>query len=72
MAGDDATIALCGPCRHFLMAFSPPHGCALGLPVMDGAARATCASFHPFTKGEGSMFEQSDCCAHAAEEGHAH
>lgn len=67
-----ATIALCGPCRHFLMAFSPPHGCALGLPLQDGEQRTDCPSFSPFTKGEGSMFEQSDCCAGERGQPHAH
>jgi hypothetical protein len=67
LASDDATIALCGPCRHFELALAGPHRCQLGLPLrVEGME---CARFDPFAVGEGSMFEQSDCCAG---EGHAH
>jgi hypothetical protein len=72
VASDDAAIALCGPCRHFEQALSGRHTCTLGLALLDGAVRRECASFHPFARGEGSLFEQSDCCAHGATEGHAH
>ena len=68
MADDDAVIALCGPCRHFELALAGPHACALGLPLLDGAERRECDRFAPFARGEGSLFEQSDCCRG----GHAH
>lgn len=63
------TIALCGPCRHFEQALNGKHACGLGLPLMDGVTKASCPSFHPFARGEGSVFEQSDCCRHGFEEG---
>jgi hypothetical protein len=72
VAADDATLALCGPCRHFEQALSGRHGCALGLPLLDGHALRECAAFSPFALGEGSVFEQSDCCARGGEDGHAH
>ena len=67
---EDATIALCGPCRHFEQALFGAHACKLGLPLLDGVGRVACASFDPFPRGEGSEFLQSDCCQHAAEPGH--
>lgn len=66
MVSDEATLRLCGPCRHFQMAFTGDHACQLGLPLVDGARHTGCASFDPFTRGEGSEFEQSDCCAQHA------
>lgn len=71
LAGDDATLQLCGPCRHFEQAFLGPHACDLGLPLLDGVRFTECASFSPFAKGEGSLL-QSDCCRHAYEPGHLH
>ena len=63
VATEDATIALCGPCRHFEQALSGRHRCGLGLALLDGAERVSCGSFDPFARGDGSLFEQSDCCA---------
>lgn len=67
---DEATIALCGPCRHFEQALFGPHACRLGLALLDGVGRASCARFDPFPRGEGSLLEQSDCCQQR--DGHEH
>jgi hypothetical protein len=68
LPSDEATLTLCGPCRHFEQALVGPHACALGLPLRDGVQVKECAHFHPFALGEGSLMDQSDCCAH----GHQH
>ncbi|HEV8360832.1 MAG TPA: hypothetical protein VGR28_10300 [Candidatus Thermoplasmatota archaeon] len=72
MAADEAVLAMCGPCRHFEQALSGRHRCQLGLVLLDGVARTTCTSFHPFALGEGSVFEQSDCCAREPGRAHTH
>lgn len=69
---DDEALRLCGPCRHFQMAFSGDHTCALHLPLQDGLLRLSCDHFSPFALGEGSLFEQSDCCAGERGEHGAH
>jgi hypothetical protein len=71
LASDEATLRLCGPCRHFEPALTGRHACHLGLPLLDGVERSSCASFDPFAVGEGSQL-QSDCCLHAHDAGHVH
>ena len=72
MADEDLVLQLCGPCRHFEQALTGRHTCALGLPLRDGVTRTECDAFAPFALGEGSLLEQSDCCAHAHAAGHEH
>lgn len=70
VAGDDATLQLCGPCRHFQQSLFSEHRCNLGLPLLDGVRHTACVHFDPFARGEGNVFEQSDCCAQHAGQGH--
>lgn len=69
MAADDAVLQMCGPCRHFQQSLFGEHRCLRGLPLLDGVRHTGCASFDPFARGEGSVFEQSDCCAQHAGHG---